>query len=64
MCQATHLKVIKVSGRKAVMSDGRTVLLAELTGIKKGDCLEVFADLAIAKTDPKEVQSINEDPEK
>jgi hypothetical protein len=57
MCQVTFLKVTKIRGGKAEMSDGRTVLLGPLAGIRKGDYLEVYADLAVAKADPGEIQS-------
>lgn len=58
MCIQTHLRVRSVSKTTAVMEDGRVVKLGPLTDVSRGDYLEVYADLAIAKSDPRDARSI------
>ena len=48
MCFVTFLKVKKVNAGLAQMEDGRTVRLGKLSGVKPGDKLEVYADLALS----------------
>ena len=56
MCVATFRQIVKVMGNCAVMSDGRRVRLGRLPDTKPGDWLEVYADLAVAKVNPREIE--------
>lgn len=58
MCFAIPLKVVKITGKVADMEDGRSVRLGDLTDIKRGDYLEVYADLAVNKLETKEALEI------
>ncbi len=58
MCVTLTLKVTGVRGKTAQMEDGRIVRLGSLSGVRLGDYLDVYADVAIGKLDSKEVQSI------
>ncbi len=58
MCLNTILQVKTITENSALMEDGRTVRLGPLTGIKTGDYLEVYANLAFRKIDAYEAQSI------
>jgi hydrogenase maturation factor len=49
MCIQMPGKVQRVEGRYATMEDGRKVRLGPLQGVKTGDYLEVYADIALAK---------------
>lgn len=58
MCFAIPLKVKQVTNNQATMEDGRIVRLGELTNIKKGDYLEVYADIAVLKLPEEQAKSI------
>lgn len=58
MCFAIPLKVKRVKNNQAEMEDGRVVKLGELTKIKQGDYLEVYADIAVQKLPDGEAKSI------
>jgi hypothetical protein len=59
MCLATYKQVDKMSGKNAVMTDGSLVRIDGLVGIKSGDFLEVYADMAISKRTKAENKSVN-----
>jgi hydrogenase maturation factor len=58
MCLSAFLQVVSLTPNHAIMSDGRKVKLVLPEKIKVGDYLEVLADLAIAKIDKQELNSI------
>jgi hydrogenase maturation factor len=58
MCMSQHLKVTSVTGNKAVMEDGRIVMLGPVGDASSGDYLEVHANIAIAKSSPDQVKEI------
>jgi hypothetical protein len=58
MCIATFLQVKKICGDKAEMSDGRIIKLDGKSDFKKGDYLEVYADLAVGKVSASFVKEI------
>ena len=58
MCMSQFLRIKTISGMKATMEDGRIVTLGTVTDAAVGDYLEVYADIAIAKTDPGEAEAI------
>jgi hydrogenase maturation factor len=49
MCVSTFAKVSKIIEKYAIMENGRKVRLGPLIDIRKGDYLEVYADIAISK---------------
>ena len=49
MCFAIPLKVTKVTGKTAVMENGRVVKLGSLEKVVRGDYLEVYANVAVQK---------------
>lgn len=49
MCIQTVGKVQIIKGTYATMEDGRKIRLGPLQGVKKGDYLEIYADIALAK---------------
>jgi len=49
MCTSTVLAIKKVHGAKAVMDDGRTVLLGSIQNAAAGETLRVYANVAIEK---------------
>jgi len=49
MCTSTVLAIKKVHGTKAVMEDGRTVLLGSVHSAIAGETLRVYANVAIEK---------------
>lgn len=53
MCIALQLRVAKINQGVATMEDGRIVRIGLLKGVEVGDCVEVYADIAIAKKDNK-----------
>lgn len=58
MCISVTRRVVSVFGDIAIMEDGRRVRLAGVTGVQSGDCLQVYADIAIEKVEmeiPKEL---------
>jgi hypothetical protein len=50
MCIPTILRTKKIQGTKAIMEDGREVLLGGVRHVVPGDMLRVYANLAIEKT--------------
>lgn len=53
MCISLQLRVAKINQGVATMEDGRIVRIGLLKGVEVGDCVEVYADIAIAKKDNK-----------
>jgi len=49
MCIQVPGKVRAIEGALAIMEDGRKVRLGPLQDVKAGDCLEVYADVALGK---------------
>jgi len=49
MCTSTVLAIKKVHGAKAIMEDGRTVLLGSVHSAVAGETLRVYANVAIDK---------------
>jgi hypothetical protein len=49
MCIQKPGTVRTIEGAFAIMEDGRKVRLGPLQGIRVGDCLEVYADVALGK---------------
>ena len=48
-----------ISGTSAIMEDGRKVRLGPIQDVKIGDCLEMYADIALSKVD---TDTVTEDP--
>ena len=53
MCMASILQVKKISGTKAIMEDGREVLLGPIQNVGRGDYLRVYTNVAIDKVRSK-----------
>ncbi len=53
MCLPTTLTVTRIIGSRAIMSDGRTVLLGTVGGVHAGDRLTVIANVAIERSGVK-----------
>lgn len=49
MCIQTVLQVKKIYGNKAIMKDGREVVLGSITHIAPGDYLSVYANVVLDK---------------
>jgi hypothetical protein len=49
MCMSTVLAIKKVDGAKAIMADGRIVLLGSIHDAVAGEMLRVYANVAIEK---------------
>lgn len=59
MCNLEVTKVLAVTGSKALCADGRLILLGNLRGIKPGDTIQVYANLAIDKLDTDSLKGNN-----
>jgi len=51
MCGISTQKVIKVNKLRAVLDNGRNVLLSDINSIHAGDYVKVYADIVIEKVD-------------
>lgn len=59
MCLTLPLKIKRVVGNQAELSDGRQVSVALIDKPKKGNWVLANADLAISKVSGKEAAEIN-----
>jgi hydrogenase maturation factor len=57
MCIQLPGKVQTIEGAYVIMEDGRKVRLGPLKGVKIGDYLEVYADIALGKIDPSAMKA-------
>lgn len=53
MCMQTIVRVKTVRDTKAIMEDGREVMLGPLRNVKKGDYLRVYTNIVIDKVSTK-----------
>jgi len=60
MCLTVPRRVKTVEGNKALMQDGRWVLIKMVGKVKPGDMLLVQANLAVEKVSKKRVQEMKE----
>lgn len=65
MCASIPLKIISINEEWATCEDGRKVGIALVPGVKKGDYVKVFANIALEIMDKENVQAmleINQSP--
>jgi len=58
MCVVKPVQVDVVMKDYVRLVDGRVVRLGEMRGVKKGDYLDVYADIVIGKIDDSDVRII------
>lgn len=59
MCLTTPVKIKRVKGTAAELTDGRKVSIAFAGKVKKGDWVLANANLALSKISAKEAKEIN-----
>ena len=58
MCIQTVLKIKKIYKKKALMEDGRVVLLGPIRHVSPGEHLSVYANIALDRADDKREREI------